>query len=266
MDTRLALLESGTLVHRSLVPEAARLEPSPLDAGDAPGHIEGYASTFNNEDAYGETFAPGAWKKTIKDRFGKKTVAPVPLLTKHAAFGGDVRDLAGGLTDAKEDEYGLWFHADFSRARDAQDTRIKVAEGWVRTVSVGFYPIKFNAEKRDERPDLIIHTEAALGEVTLTLWPANELAVLSEAKSLAQRLASRRVSGTPPTGRALTEAERDEAERLVQSLSAMVGELKQTLAQSESDAPGRAAVHSALMDTRRAWLDLQRIALEVVNQ
>jgi HK97 family phage prohead protease len=68
---------------------------------DDDGTFAGYGSTFGNVDSYGDTIAPGAFKKTIAD--AKSGAAPWPaMLSQHS------QDLPIGIwTGMSEDHRGL---------------------------------------------------------------------------------------------------------------------------------------------------------------
>jgi hypothetical protein len=71
--------------------------------GDDEGIFSGYGSTFGNVDSYGDTIAPGAFKKTIAD--AKNGNAPWPaMLSQH---GGNDPTPVGIWSHMSEDEHGL---------------------------------------------------------------------------------------------------------------------------------------------------------------
>jgi HK97 family phage prohead protease len=70
---------------------------------DEDGSFSGYGSTFGNVDSYGDTIAPGAFKKTIAD--AKNGNAPWPaMLSQH---GGNDPTPVGIWSHMPEDEHGL---------------------------------------------------------------------------------------------------------------------------------------------------------------
>lgn len=156
----------------------ARLIAKNNDGGN--GWIEGYLSVFGNIDQQNETVERGAFAKSIK------SVVPagkVKLMVKHFAHGGDVADCIGTVTQAREDDYGLWIHAELSSVKLAQETRQKILEKHVRGLSVGFYPQQWEHDEVDG-VRIVRHTEAILAEGTVTVRPANELCGIESAKSL----------------------------------------------------------------------------------
>jgi len=148
-------------------------------AGD-PGWIEGYGAVWNNVDAHGEIMRKGAFSKSIEERV---TAGKVKLMATHYLYGGGAVEVIGTITEAKEDDYGLWFRAKLSSVQLAQDVRTKVVEGHLNACSVGFGPLNWGFVKMDER-DVIEHKECKLYEITVTPKPANEMAILTGAKDL----------------------------------------------------------------------------------
>lgn len=94
--------------------------------------LSGYLSTFKNvteSDRQGDYVEAGAFRDTLK-RFMQNPV----MLTDHR---NSVANLAGTFTDMKEDKSGLRFEALLSNAPGNIDVRFKVAEGMLRTTSMG---------------------------------------------------------------------------------------------------------------------------------
>lgn len=93
--------------------------------------ISGYLSTFGNTDRDGDVVEPGAFDESIK-RFKTNPV----LLIDHN-WSADA--IAGSFTKVKEDETGLYVEAVLSNSASERmkDIRAKVAEGHIRTLSMG---------------------------------------------------------------------------------------------------------------------------------
>lgn len=145
------------------------------------GYIEGYAAVFGNVDQQGESIRKGAFAKTIQDRV---PAGKCKLMVRHFAHGGDTLEVIGTITEAKEDEFGLWIHAELSGVQIAQDTRQKVTEGHVKGLSVGYNVMDWGFVEMDGKADIIELRELRLLEVTVTANPANELAAITAAKAL----------------------------------------------------------------------------------
>lgn len=94
--------------------------------------LRGYLSTFKETteaDRQGDYVDPGAFTDTLK-RFAANPV----LLQDHR---NQVDSLAGVFTEFKEDRRGLYVEAMLSNAPGLLNTRFKVAEGFLRTLSMG---------------------------------------------------------------------------------------------------------------------------------
>jgi HK97 family phage prohead protease len=149
-------------------------------AGETPalqdaGWIEGYLAVWGNVDSQGEVMVRGCFARSIQQ------VVPagkVPLMVRHFANGGDVLDSIGTITQAREDDYGLWIHADLDAGDVAQQVREQVLAGRVTGLSVGFQTLR--AELRD---GVVYQTECKLLEGTVTMRPANEKAQITGAKT-----------------------------------------------------------------------------------
>lgn len=149
-------------------------------AANDPGFIQGHGAVFNNVDFQNEIIRPGTFTKTIKERV---PTGKVKLMTRHFAHGGDVPELIGTITSAKEDDKGLFFHADLAKTQLAQEVRQMVIDGHVDGASVGFMPIEWGFIKIKNQ-EVVEHKEGKLFEITVTARPANDLARLTGAKSL----------------------------------------------------------------------------------
>jgi len=150
-------------------------------SGEA-GWLEGYAAVFGNVDADGESVRRGAFAKTLRERLPAGRIA---LMIRHVRDGGDALEVVGRVTRAVEDDVGLWIHADFGSDATSQAARGKVLEGLVTGLSIGYVPLA-GREVVIEGRRVRELTEVKLLEVTLTAFPANDLAEVTAAKSLAE--------------------------------------------------------------------------------
>lgn len=130
--------------------------------------LKGYLSTFKGttpSDREGDYVMPGAFAETIPN-FMKNPV----LLVNHR---NTVADLAGMFTVVKEDSKGLYVEAKItnSPAEWAKDVRFKVAEGSLKTMSMGgiFYYL-------EDQHGIF---KVSLWEGSLTPIPANPDAIFS---------------------------------------------------------------------------------------
>lgn len=242
--------------------------PSPqpkLDVGgkaEDAGWLSGYASVFNNVDLQDEVVRPGAFRKTISERV---PAGKVKLMARHMASGGDTLEVVGTVTEAKEDEHGLWIHAEFSGSATAQEVRRLVAEGHVSGLSIGYIPVDWGYAEVNET-DIVELKELKLLEVTITALPANELAVVRAAKVLGD--AARRLHDTHAPSkdgatedRVLSEANCGRIKSTLDALKSLSGELEALLKDAEPKGADKAAAHSAYVEVKRRWLALQRLSL-----
>ena len=146
------------------------------------GTIEGYASVWDVVDHQGEVVRRGAFTKTIAEA-GKK----LPLMIIHFARGGDVMAAVGAITELKEDEYGLWFKATWLGDELSQTVRDKCLELDKADISIGssigYKTINYGFTKDAANDRTYVELrELALKEITITLKPANDVALITSAK------------------------------------------------------------------------------------
>jgi HK97 family phage prohead protease len=160
--------------------EDAALEAKAIQlADDDPGYLEGYAAVYENLDLQNEIIARGCFSDSVK---AEVPSGSVKLMVRHFRDGGDVSDCIGTVRRAADHPYGLWIHGVFSRVQLAQDTRVKVLEGHVRGLSVGFTPQTWELRSVGGRR-VRVHTKGKLAEVTVTVRSANPKAQISSAKN-----------------------------------------------------------------------------------
>jgi len=161
----------------------ARMLAAPILEGKVaeldPGWIEGYAATFNNVDLMDERILPGAFDKTIKKRV---PTGKVKLMATHYADGGGASEVIGTITQAREDDTGLWMHSILSRTRTAQEIRQNVLDGHIGYFSIGYVTKDSEAAEVDGK-DIQDLKELAWYETTVTTIPVNELAIITNAKA-----------------------------------------------------------------------------------
>jgi len=140
------------------------------------GIIEGFASTFNNEDVVKDIILPGAFATSL-NRFRSKG-QKIPLL-----FGHNDTDLPlGGLDPDRsfEDENGLnvvgKLDLDTQRGRDAFSL---LKKGFLNSFSIGFVPKIFDYRRGGGN----IFKEVDLMEVSIVNVPANREANISSIKT-----------------------------------------------------------------------------------
>ena len=176
----------------------ADAKQAPVNNGN--GYLEGYLAVFGNIDHGRDLIKKGAFAKTIKERVA---AGKVPLMAVHAGTGGSTTDVVGIITEAREDDHGLFIHAEFSSTPLAQEVRTLVAEGMVKGLSIGYQVIDYEivdpasgglqdssmpqpVESGSSYPSqeaYVILKELRLMEGTVTPFPMNEEATITKVKS-----------------------------------------------------------------------------------
>jgi len=145
---------------------------------DGQNYITGYASVFGNIDSYDDIVSKGAFTKTLSERV---PVGLVKFLDSHNSW--ESRAVLGTVTEAYEDDRGLWFKAHISSVQSAQDILTKVKEGHLNRLSIGYDTVKTTF---DQRSGIRYLTEVKLYEVSVVTFAANEEATILSAKSIGE--------------------------------------------------------------------------------
>lgn len=146
--------------------------------GDGPGELTGYGSTFGNVDQGGDVILRGAFEAALPD-FLYRGFVPIG----HDWMGLPVASIA----DAKEDDNGLFFRAEFHSTPAAQEARTVVRERLERGkfvgLSIGFLPDYDEGVSVREDGVRVISKIKELAEVSIVTVPMNRLAGVDVAKS-----------------------------------------------------------------------------------
>lgn len=139
---------------------------------DQQGTFRGYASVFNIIDNQKDKILQGAFKKTIMEK--KK----FPLFWAHRT-----EDLPVGMIIPQEDEKGLFVDGELKLGiQKARELYELLKEGIVNGLSIGYKTIKEDWEQSNGMRIRVIK-EIKLYEVSLTTFPANEEAVITDVKT-----------------------------------------------------------------------------------
>jgi len=153
------------------------------------GIVEGYASTFDREpDSYGDVIAKGAFARTLDEWRAKgEGGLAIPLLYGHNT--DDPMHNIGRVTEAHEDDKGLFVHAEFDADNEyAQYARKLVNEGRLYQFSFA-YSIRDAMEvELDDGARAYELRDLDLYEVSLVQIPANQNAVVTGVKSEPQTI------------------------------------------------------------------------------
>ena len=173
------------------------------------GTFEGYLSTFNNIDSYGDVIRQGAFKKTLSER------ESFPLLWQH-----DTCEPIGVFDELREDDYGLFVHGvlnqDTQRGREAYAL---LRQGALDGLSIGFSTVKDSWDG-----DVRNIQEVRLWEGSLVTFPANDLARVTSVRSRQDfELALNAIVNTKAKD-ITNDAHRPLIRRAVETLSALLQE------------------------------------------
>ncbi len=147
--------------------------------------FSGHASTFWAVDTYATAMAPGAFKRTLKNKGEKRLV-----LWQHWP---DVP--IGKTTTLKEDKTGLAFEADVTiETRAGAEAMALLRDEVPLGMSFGFRTVKDRSAEDDDpldfsqqpnlKPaDVRVITEVNLWEVSLVSFPANEAAAITAVRA-----------------------------------------------------------------------------------
>lgn len=159
-----------------------------IDSDKSPRIVEGYLSTFgmaNNDrdvDSDRDVIVKGAYNKTISDNFGQDKNG-IPFLVLHAAYGGDTKETVGTIFEAKEDDHGLFVRIRMASTQAGKDAFILIAEGHIRGMSIGYRAIRWKYFEGEDGKTCCNLLEIALLEGTLTGFPADPRAEITNFKT-----------------------------------------------------------------------------------
>lgn len=149
----------------------------------AEGVVEGYASTFDREpDSYGDIIAKGAFARTLDEWRAKEGDGlSIPLLYGHNT--DDPMHNIGKVTEAYEDEKGLFIHAEFDADNPtAQYARKLASEGRLYQFSFAYAVRDAGMVTLEDGVDAYELRDLDLYEVSLVQIPANQHAVVTGVK------------------------------------------------------------------------------------
>lgn len=151
---------------------------------EAEGIITAYAAAFSNTDSYGDVIQRGAFAKTIVER-GPSGSKKVKVLYNHDTW----EHLPVGVPQAlSEDSYGLLTSTKMSKTQLGQDIYTLAQEGALSEMSIGYSAVKAtypDDEVNRQTGIWRIIAEAKLYEYSFVPFPANESAVITGVKNMA---------------------------------------------------------------------------------
>jgi HK97 family phage prohead protease len=121
--------------------------------------IKGYANT-NDKDRVGDVVLPTAFAKTLKEYMENPVV-----LYQH-----DWDQVIGKCVKAEVTDDGLYVECEISGAKDVEDVKTKIAEGSLKTFSIGYNEIDADY---DESKAANVVKELELLEISVVTIPCN---------------------------------------------------------------------------------------------
>lgn len=146
--------------------------------GEGSGFV-GYASTFGNVDAYGDTIVKGAYLKTLAANGLPR------MFFNHESYAVPI----GKWVKAEEDNYGLLMTGEFTpENRLAQEVKAALKHGTVDSMSIGYSLTKGGYD--DSESGRTIKEVSRLAEVSIVTFPADKFARvdLSSVKAYAEEI------------------------------------------------------------------------------
>lgn len=163
------------MLHKKLTMAAVQLKMA--DGENAA--FEGYASTFGNVDAYGDTIVKGAYADTIK-------VNGLPkMFFNHNSYDVPI----GKWIKAVEDDYGLLLTGEFTPGNAmGEQVRAALKHGTVDSMSIGYSLKKGDFDETDN--GRTIRKVVNLVETSIVTFPADKFATvdLSSVKAYADEI------------------------------------------------------------------------------
>jgi len=129
------------------------------------GKFEGYASTFNNVDSYGDTILPGAYKSTLNGNGLPKT------FVMHKSYELPI----GKWFDVREDNKGLYVKGELTpNLSMSNDVGAALKHGTLDGLSIGYRLKKTDYIASDKAEGgRIIKNVSLLSEISVVTFPAD---------------------------------------------------------------------------------------------
>ncbi len=145
---------------------------------DKAGMIRGYASVFGNEDLGNDVVDRGCFKKSIQETGGV-----FPILAHH-----DPKNQIGWNVRAREDDTGLDVEGKLDLNVQVAREQHSLAKGALELggklgLSIGYSTIKWEWDR--DKPHIRHLKEVKLWEYSITPFPMNTSALITDAKSMA---------------------------------------------------------------------------------
>lgn len=144
------------------------------------GTVSGYFSAFGNQDSDEDIILPGAYAKTIQEAGPNSAHPRIKHLLDH-----DTRKGVAKIVALEEDAIGLRYDSKAGRHTNGRDFLLMCQDGIITEHSVGFDPVKFEANPASESGFGKMLKELRLWEgSSLQAWGANPNTPVLGAKSM----------------------------------------------------------------------------------
>lgn len=151
----------------------ARIDTKSITDDGEYAYFKGYASTFGNEDSYGDVIERGAFTKTASEANGT-----LPMLWQH-----DTDEVIGTYPAMAETDGGLMVEGQIVLATQrGREAHALLKAGAIKSMSIGFTIPEGKADFDQETQTRHIR-EVRLWEISLVTFPANTRAAITEVKN-----------------------------------------------------------------------------------
>lgn len=153
--------------------------PFEVKSVKADGTIEGYASVFGEIDSYRDVVVPGAFTKSLQQRYRDKGRKGIPMLDQH-----DTRTPVGlwPIESVQEDSHGLRVVGQLNmRVQKAVENHALAEQGALSGLSIGYTT---ELDEWDDAGQIRILREVDLWEISMVTFPAGDSARISSVKSI----------------------------------------------------------------------------------
>ncbi len=180
---------------KTLTREAKSFHFQIKDFDDAQGIVRGYLSTFDNVDEGGDRVRPGAFKRTLQNKFAYKQKHDMkylmPLLWQH-----DTNSPIGGYTDAKEDSIGLFVEIQLDLdVQQGQEAYSGLKKGYIFQQSMGYDCLQSEYVKDADGQMVRDLLEVRLWEGSVVTFPMNPEAMVTNVKQMQTKTITGNTSG-----------------------------------------------------------------------
>jgi HK97 family phage prohead protease len=153
--------------------------PFEIKAVKSDGTIEGYASVFGEIDSYRDVVVPGAFTKSLQQRYRDKGRKGVPMLDQH-----DTRTPIGlwPIEFISEDSVGLLVKGKINmQVQKGVENHALADQGALSGLSIGYNTVE---DQWDNAGNIRILKEVDLWEISMVTFPAGDSARITSVKSI----------------------------------------------------------------------------------